>query len=141
MYGKIYWSRNKGLPPGAWCLIDDQVAQLLLAVEEIQPCLHLSQKKGQGPEMCHYLESAGHPKLPWFSLAHAKTKLGFVCPHLGNLVSMPGYAPARPALAATRRPRSGAHRNFSSHVAACPTATRKREPVDEQMHTTKTGLY
>lgn len=32
--GKIYYSKNKGLAPGAWCLIREEVAQLHLSAEE-----------------------------------------------------------------------------------------------------------
>lgn len=58
--GKMYWSKNKGLPPGTpWpCLAHDQVGQLHLAVEEVQPlgpqaCTlpHQAQKEGQDPEL------------------------------------------------------------------------------------------
>ena len=35
--GKVYWSKNKGLSPGAQCLIHEQVAQLPPTVEEVQP--------------------------------------------------------------------------------------------------------
>lgn len=61
--GKIYWSINKRLSPGAQCLIHDQVAQLCPTVEEVLPCLHQGQKKGQGPEILHhYLVLAEHQR-------------------------------------------------------------------------------
>lgn len=34
--GKIYWSKNQRLTPGAQCLIIDQTAQLYPAVEKVQ---------------------------------------------------------------------------------------------------------
>ena len=52
--GKVYCSSNKRLPPTSQCLIHSQVSQVRPAVEEVQPCLHQAQKKGQDPEMlCH----------------------------------------------------------------------------------------
>ena len=51
-WGKIYWSENKGLPPGAQCLIHNQVAQLHLTVGPLGP--HEAQAEVQDPELlCH----------------------------------------------------------------------------------------
>lgn len=54
--GKIYWSKNKGLPPGVCCLIQDQTAQLCLWGCKACTCPHQAQKN-QAPEMQTFSES------------------------------------------------------------------------------------
>lgn len=82
--GEMYWSRNKRLPPGFQCLIHRQVAQLHPAVEEVQPCFHQVQEKGQGPEiLCHW-PGIGRPSEvvivqlnPWASLVSVLAQLAY----------------------------------------------------------------
>lgn len=58
---KINQGGNEGLSPGVQCLIHNQAAQLSPTAEEVRPCLHKAQKKGQGPEIL------GHwPGIPRF---------------------------------------------------------------------------
>lgn len=52
---EAYWSENKALSPGAWCLICDQGSRLYLTVKEVQPL---------GPPACTRAHQAqeGQPK-------------------------------------------------------------------------------
>ena len=54
---KIYGSKNKGLSPSAQYLIHDQVVQLYLPVEEVQPlglqaCTHTHKAQGAWAQIC-----------------------------------------------------------------------------------------
>ena len=59
--GKIYWSRNKRLPPGSQHLIHGQEAQTHSTMDEVQPCLPQVQKKGK-VQKCYSIDpaTAGH---------------------------------------------------------------------------------
>ena len=71
--GKICWSRNKGLFPGIWCLLHDQVVRHCPAVEEAQPRLHQAQKKRQGADVLRDQSSPsqGRVQLPQSLIAAA----------------------------------------------------------------------
>lgn len=87
-------SGNKGLSPSVRCLIHNQVAQLSPTVEEVQPCLHKAQKKGQGPGiLCHWPGIHRVPKLPEFCLTLCQRLVQLrLCPSLASFISAPGCA-------------------------------------------------